>query len=530
VIPLLSELPTTGLLESGVTLAAGITAAGVLAYKTARKRRARPNHNLHGDARFMTAAELRRTGLLGGNSGVYLAGWRDRRGWTHYLRDDSNGHIAVFGPTRSGKTASAMMTLLSWPESLIAIDEKRELWELSAGWRQREANNRVYRWEPAAEAGSAAFNFLDQVRLGTVFDIADAQNIAQCLVDYRGYGIDALDHWQKASLSLLSGCILHECYKARTDGRTASLADVAAAVNGSNGDTKMLWEAMRDNKHKAGDKPHLFIAGAGRSQIERSERERSSVLSSLNTYLILFADPIIKSNTDHSDFSLADLADHDQPVSVYIVTPGTDKERLRPLVRLFLTMAMRHLMSAELKFENGRPVPPHKHALHLMLEELPSIGRMELVEAVLARGAGYRIKATIICQSHEQLVAVYGQANSIIANCATRVIYGANDQPTAKWVSDLCGQTTAYAEHVMESGYRIGIIRNFTRTYQEVARPLLLPDQVLTLRKATFDANGNITAPGETIVLLAGARPIKAEQVFYWSHPEFARRAAISPP
>jgi type IV secretion system protein VirD4 len=513
-----------------VTLAAGVTAAAVLAWQTARRRRARPNQNLHGDARFMTEAEIRRTGLLGGNGGVYLAGWRDWRSRTHYLRDDSNGHIAIFGPTRSGKSSAAIMTLLSWPESLIAIDEKRELWELSAGWRNRHANNRVYRWEPAAQTGSAAFNFLDQVRLDTVFDIADAQNIAQCLIDYRGHGIDALDHWQKASLSLLAGTILHVLYRERATGRRASLADVAAALNGNDGDTADLWESMRDNKHKEGGQPHLFVSGAGRSQIERSERERSGVLSSLNTYLMLFADPIVKSNTDHSDFSLADLADADQPVSVYIVTLGTDKERLRPLVRLFLTMATRHLMSAELKFADGRPVPPHKHQLHLMLEELPSIGRMELVEAVLARGAGFQIKATIICQSHEQLVAVYGQANSIIANCATRIIFGANDQPTAKWVSDLCGQTTAYAEHVMESGRRIGIIRNFTRTYQEVARPLLLPDQVLTLRKATFDAKGNITAPGETIVLLAGQRPIKAEQIFYWQHDEFKRRAAIPPP
>ncbi|MBV9152347.1 MAG: type IV secretory system conjugative DNA transfer family protein, partial [Alphaproteobacteria bacterium] len=67
-------------------------------------------------------------------------------------------------------------------------------------------------------------------------------------------------------------------------------------------------------------------------------------------------------------------------------------------------------------------------------------------------------------------------------------------------------------------------------TYQEVARPLLLPDQVLTLRKAIFDDKGNITAPGEAIVLLAGERPIKADQIFYWHHEEFARRAQIPPP
>ena len=535
-IPLLSDLsdirlPASGLIESGATFAAGITAAGMLAWQTARKRRAKRNVGLHGSARFITSAELKRTGLLGAQGGVYLAGWRDRRGRTHYLRDDSSGHIIVFGPTRSGKTASTvLMTLMSWPESVIAIDEKRELWELSAGWRQHEAGNRVFRWEPAARSGSCSWNPLSEVRIGSPHEGADAQNIAQCLIDYRGHGIDALDHWQKASLSLLSGCILHECYKARANGRTASLGDVAAALSGHRGDTADLWIAMRDNKHQAGQ-PHPIVAGAGRSQIERADRERTGVLSTLNTYLMLFAgDPIVCANTGSSDFSLSDLADHDQPTSVYVVTPGSDKERVRSLVRLFLTMAMRHLMSAELKFDQGSPLPAHKHKLLAMLDEMPSLGRMELVEAMLARGAGFGLKGVCICQDREQLTAIYGQSNTVVANCNTRIVYAPNDYPTAKWVSDLCGQTTAYAEHIMESGRRIGIVRNFTRTFQEVPRPLLLPDEVLTLRKASRGDGGNITAPGEVLILLGGEKPIRADQVFYWQHDEFRRRAVIPAP
>ncbi len=518
------------LIQAGATGAAGIVALGALAFSSARRRRPKKNAGLHGSARFMTAAEVNRTGLLDGTGGVYLGGFRDRRGWTRYLRDDSSEHVIVIAPTRSGKgVGPILMSLLSWAASALIYDEKRELWELTSGWREKYAGNRVFRWEPAAAFGSAAFNFLDEVRLGTAHDVADAQNIAQCLIDYQGHGIDALDHWQKTSMGLLAGCILHALYRERAAGRRASLADVAADLSGNDGETAKLWEAMRDNKH-LGTRAHSVVSGAGRSQIERADRERASVLSTLNTYLMLFADPIVRANTSRSDFTLHELADHDKPVSVYIVTPGSDKERLRPLVRLFLSMAMRHLMSAELKFMNGRPLDAHKHRLLFMLDEMPSLGRMELVEGMLARGAGYGIKAMVICQAHEQLTATYGPSQGVVANCRTRVIFAPNDYPTAKWVSDLCGQSTAFAEHIMETGHRFGMIKNFTRTYQEVARPLLLPDEVLTLKKPVRDTSGNIHAPGEILILIGGERPIRADQIFYWQHEEFARRAAVPPP
>jgi len=519
------------LIEAGTVGAIGIAGYSAVLWATAKKRRPKKNVGLHGNARFMTEVEIRRTGLLGGNAGVYVGGWRDRRGTTHYLRDDSNEHVIVIAPTRSGKGAGPiLMSLLSWPASALIYDEKRELWELTAGWRKRHAGNEVFRWEPAARVGSAGFNFLDEVRLDTDHDVADAQNIAQCLIDYQGHGIDALDHWQKTSMGLLAGTILHVLYRERAKGNKASLGDVADDLSGSTGETAELWKAMRDNAHRQGKKPHAFVAGAGRSQIERSDRERASVLSTLNTYLMLFSDPIIDANTDRSDFSLHDLADRDKPVSVYIVTPGSDKERLKPLVRLFLTMAMRHLMSAKLEFENGRPLPAHKHRLLFMLDEMPSLGRMELVEGMLARSAGYGIKAMVVCQAHEQLTAIYGPSQGVVANCRTRVIFAPNDYPTAKWVSDLCGQTTAFAEHIMETGHRFGAIRNFTRTYQEVARPLLLPDEVLTLRKPERDDAGRITAPGEILILIGGERPIRATQIFYWEHPIFAERAQVPAP
>ncbi|HTT79056.1 MAG TPA: type IV secretory system conjugative DNA transfer family protein [Stellaceae bacterium] len=520
----------TPLMQAGLTGGAGLVALGALAFKSGGRRRPKKNADIHGSAGFMSAAEVRRTGLLASTAGVYLGAWPGRFGGAQYLRDDSSDHVITIAPTRSGKGIGVIVpSLLSWPDSALVYDEKRELWEMTAGWRAKHADNLVYRWEPAASTGSAGFNFLDEVRLDTEHDVADAQNIAQCLIDYQGHGIDALDHWQKTSMGLLAGTILHVLYREKAAGRGASLGDVAADLSGNNGSTADLWTAMRDNLHSGTD-PHPFIAGAGLSQLERADRERASVLSTLNTYLMLFTDPVVDRNTNHSDFALHDLADHDKPVSVYIVTPGSDKERLRPLVRLFISMAMRNLMSAELKFRDGRPLPAHKHRLLFMLDEMPSLGRMELVEGMLARGAGYGIKAMIVCQAHEQLTAIYGPSQGVVANCRTRIIFAPNDEPTAKWVSDLCGQTTVFAEHITETGHRFGAVKNFTRTYQEVGRSLLTPDEVRRLKKPARDAAGNLTKPGELLILIGGERPIKAQQLFYFEDQEFLARANVAAP
>jgi type IV secretion system protein VirD4 len=454
VIPL-----TASLVESGLSVGAGLIGMGAAAWRTARKRRARPNTTIHGDARFMDWKELKKTGLLNNKGGVYLGSWRDKRGVAHYLRDNSDRHVIIFAPTRSGKSVGPLaMTLLSWPESVVINDIKGELWELSAQWRHWHAGNRIYRWEPAALHGSSAFNFLDEVRLDTPHDVADAQNIAQGWIDHRGLGSDELDHWRKISLSLLAGCILHVLYRERAKKRSASLADVATALSGAEGLPNALWEEMRDNRHLQGQ-PHPLVTAEGNGQIGRSDRERSSVWSTIKSFLAVFSDPILAQNISRSDFKLSDIADAQRPISIYIVTAGTDSERLRSVTRLFVTMVRHHLMSAPLVFENNRQLPAHKYSTLMAIDELPDLGRIEVIEGLLAKGAGYRIKCLLSCQALEQLADTYGANNSIVGNCHIRIACTPNDLPTAEWISKMCGRHTVWTENIMESGSRIGWVK-----------------------------------------------------------------------
>ncbi|MGR3715250.1 MAG: type IV secretory system conjugative DNA transfer family protein [Thermohalobaculum sp.] len=525
---------TFGIIQGSLLATMSLGMLAVLIASNGRRRKPVKHEGVHGTARFMSEAEIQEAGLLSGqdssHAGVYIGGWTDDRGRVHYLRHDGPEHCIVIAPTRSGKgVGNILPTLLSWPASALIYDEKGELWQLTAGWRSQQAGNVAVRWEPGAIEGSAGFNFLEEVRLGTPFEVADAQNIAQMICDPNGDGIEGKDHWGKTSFDLLAAVILHVMYKAKARGAVANLAEVAYALSDPDEKADVLWEEMRSNRHLPTGM-HAVVAAAGRDQLDRPERERGSVLSSAKTYLTLVKDPIIAANTKRSDFRIMDLMNHEQPVSLYIVTRGGDKERLRPLIRLLLTMAMRQLMGVELKYENGQPRQPHKHRMLMMLDEFPSLGKLQIVQDALPKCAGYGIKAFLAAQNREQMFAAYGQHQSITGNCHIRIVYAPNEWSTAEWISHMVGNTTIVKEDVTESGHRLGALKNVSRTFHEVSRPLMTPDEIMGLKRSRFGKDGKLEETGEMVVFTAGEHPVLGTPILYWRDQVFARRSRIAPP
>ena len=158
-----------------------------------------------------------------GCAGVYVGAWLDRKGRQHYLRHAGPEHVLCYAPTRSGKGVGLIVpTLLSWRESAVITDLKGELWELTAGWRKQHAGNRVLRFEPAALAGAAHWNPLEEIRLGSEHEVGDVQNLATLIVDPDGRGLET--HWQKSAQALLVGVILHALYQAKEQRRGSALA------------------------------------------------------------------------------------------------------------------------------------------------------------------------------------------------------------------------------------------------------------------------------------------------------------------
>jgi type IV secretion system protein VirD4 len=435
-----------------------------------------------------------------------------------------------YAPTRSGKGVGLVIpTLLSWSHSAVVTDLKGELWALTAGWRQAHAGNKVLRFEPASASGCVGFNPLDEIRVGTEYEVGDVQNLATLLVDPDGKGLN--DHWQKTAQALLVGCILHVLYKRLHEGTPASLAEVDALLANPEQSVAELWVEMVEYVHGDGQR-HPIIGKYGRDMIDTPEREAGSKVSTAKSYLSLYRDPVIAHNVSRSQFRIADLMNADDPVTLYIITQPTDKARLRPLVRIVINLIIRNL-AGKMEFHNGRPKPHYRHRLLMMLDEFASLGRLDIMQESLAFLAGYGIKCYLICQDLTQLKSKetgYGPEESITSNCHIQNAYPPNRVETAEYLSKMTGQTTVIKTAVTISGQRTGWLGQASKTLQEVQRPLLTIDEALRIPGPQKDAEGNITSAGDMIIYAAGRPAIYGRQPLYFQEPIFQARAQIPPP
>ncbi|HHE3712868.1 TPA: type IV secretory system conjugative DNA transfer family protein [Pasteurella multocida] len=511
----------------------------IYAVAQSNSSKAKANEFLHGSAEWASEKDIKAAGLLEGN-GVYVGGWKDEKGNFHYLRHNGPEHVLTFAPTRSGKGVGLVLpTLLSWPHSAFISDLKGELYALTSGWRKNYGNNKILRFEPAALQGCARWNPVDEIRVDSEYEIADVQNLATLVVDPDGKGLK--DHWQKTSYMLLVGLILHVIYKSRTDNSvTASLAGIDALLAdpkyASEDEKKAmttLWNEMLHNLHIDNLKAHPVVSAAGKDMLDKPEEEGGSVLSTLKTYLSLYRDPIVAKNTNKSDFKLKQLMNFSEPVSLYAIAQPVDKERLKPLMRIMVNMVIR-LNAADMEFKKGRSVANYKHRLLMMLDEFPSLGKLEILQESLAFLAGYGIKAYLICQDTTQLRSRetgYGPEESITSNCHVQIAYQPNRLETAEYLSKMTGITTVTKEKITTSGKRISVMDNqVSRSIEEVSRPLMTADEVQRMPGPKKDLDGGIVESGDMLVFVTGYPAIYGKQPLYFQDPVFQKRAEVPAP
>jgi len=288
----------------GATIAAsgGIAAVIVAVAMSVWRAREVKKVTTYGSARWAEPREVRQAGLLD-HDGVLLGRWRG-----DYLRHDGPEHVLCFAPTRSGKGVGLVVpTLLTWPASAIVHDIKGENWTLTAGWRARFG--RVLLFDPT-NPQSAAYNPLLEVRRGE-WEVRDVQNIADVLVDPEG-ALERRNHWEKTSHSLLVGTILHVLY-AEPD---KTLAGVANFLSDPRRPIETTLRAMMATRHLSEHGVHPVVAGAARELLNKSENERSGVLSTAMSFLGLYRDPVVAQVTRRCDWRIRDLVEGGRPATL----------------------------------------------------------------------------------------------------------------------------------------------------------------------------------------------------------------------
>jgi type IV secretion system protein VirD4 len=483
--------------EGAMIAGAGGFGAMVLAFAGSVLRARHGNRvTTYGSARWAAVDDIRAGGLIG-SAGVLLGRW-DR----HLLRHDGPEHVLAFAPTRSGKGVGVVVpTLLTWTGSTIVHDLKGENWTLTAGWRAQFSHCLLF--DPTNRL-SAAYNPLLEVRRGE-WEVRDVQNIADVLVDPEG-ALERRNHWEKTSHALLVGAILHVLYA----GADKTLAGVATFLSDPGRPIARTLRVMMTTPHLGERGVHPVVAQAARELLNKSENERSGVLSTAMSFLGLYRDPVVAGVTSRCDWRIADLVEGERPVSLYLVVPPSDISRTKPLIRVVLNQIGRRLTE--------RLDAVRRWRLLMMLDEFPALGRLDFFESTLAFMAGYGIRAFLIAQSLNQIQKAYGEHDAILDNCHVRICFATNDERTAKRISDALGTATELRNMKNYAGHRLAPwLSHLMVSRQETARPLLTPGEVMQL------------PPSDELVMVSGQPPIRAKKLRYYEDPDFRERVLPAP-
>jgi type IV secretion system protein VirD4 len=495
-----SDIPNV--LNEGYAILAGGFVVATLSVIAARGGVTGPRVQELGRDRWATRRDMEAAGLLTGK-GTVLG--KFGRWWLTY---DGPEHQLVSGASRSGKGVGHVVpTLLNWNGSVLVYDVKNELWDITAGFRSTFSHCVFFN---PTRTDSVRFNPLFEIRKGPN-EIRDAQNLVEMLVNPTGMK-QTMDIWDQQAGQFLVALILHVLYTEQDEHK--NLAVVRARLL----DFKRTCRAMgslphRFNPNSGAPEVHPEVALVANELLHQPEKFQASVRGTAASYLTLWADDVVARNTAASDFRLSDLACAERPMTLFLQPPPSDAPRLRPLIRLMVNQACRALMEHLESDSRGRP---KRHRLLLLLDEFPTLGRLDFFTMNLRQMAGYGIKAHLIVQSFNDVIEQYGVNNTILDNCHILTAFASADTTTCQRTSAMTGTVTEYRESYSRPGRHWGLAGR-TVSQSEQVRPLLSPGDV---RELPMD---------DQLVFVTGFKPMRVKKLRYYTDAHLKRRL-LPPP
>jgi type IV secretion system protein VirD4 len=442
--------------------------------------------SIHGDAKWATNSDVKKMGLRS-KSGVLLGNFNKK-----LLVADGYQHILLFAPTGSGKGVGFVIpNLLFWKDSVIVHDIKLENYELSSGWRKKHLKQKVVLWNPADPDGiSHCYNPMDWISKKPGQMVDDVQKICNFLLPEQEF-------WQNEARALLTGIML---YLVAADDKPATLGEVVRTLR--NDDVVYNLAVVLDTM---GKKIHPVSYMNIASYLQKPDKERGSVTSTANSSLELWANPLIDTTTATSDFNLHEFKVI--PHTAYVGLTPDNISRLKPLMNMFYQQAAAF-------FTAKMPQPHEKYGVLMLMDEFPTLGKMEQFQAGIAYFRGYRVRLFLIIQDTEQLKGIYEESgmNSFLSNATFRITFAANNMETANLISQLLGNKTAQQVSYNKPKYLDLNPGARSLHVSETQRALLLPQEVIQMPR------------DEQIILIESQPPIKSKKIFYFKEKFFTSR------
>jgi type IV secretion system protein VirD4 len=427
------------------------------------------------------------------------------------------GMLAAAPGTGKG-TGVVIPNLLSYPDSMVVNDPKFENWHITSGFRAA-AGHKVFRFSPEL-LETHRWNPLKQLSRDPLYRLGEIRTLSSVLFVSSN---EKNQEWYTKAGNVFTAILL---YLMETPGLPFTLPQ--AYEIGALGSAIGAWAEQVINERSDG--PNALSTECRRelNGVLEASKNKSSGWSTtadiVRDVLSMYAEKTVAWAISGDDIDFAKA--RQEKTTIYFSMTEESLKKYGPLMNLFFTQAIRQ-NSKVLPEQGGHCADgtlKYKYQLFLLMDEFAIMGRMAIMETApaLTRGAGLRY--LIIFQGKDQVRSVYGTeaGNAIMKAFHNEIVYAPGDIELAKEYSERLGNTTVRVHNQSFSGRDIAD-KNKTDSYNEQARPLMLPQEVNELpydQELIFVQGTKTTAPLK----------ILARKIFYYEDEVFKQRANMPPP
>jgi type IV secretory pathway TraG/TraD family ATPase VirD4 len=422
----------------------GIRNGGWLRERIDRLRRPNNQRGEMGSAHFCNCREYIRFRREDQEGITFLgAFWGENHlrldaGWGKFCLsgEDAARGILTLGAPGSGKTQGVILPVIAdrmaLQHSLIVADPQGELTPHVRRFAQI-TGHLVIVHDPTSRNGPR-YNLAEGIDT-----ISAGSAIAKVLIP-SAQGDNKF--WTDAAADLLTACLI----------RFDNLGQIKASLD----DLQSLGKKLSTTRDDAALAASAFIASVG-----SDGKVASNVVATLGTALTGWASAQVRQNTSASDFG-ADLV-VSQPTVVVLTCPGAMRDVYAPYLGAALRKLMRDLDT--IGERNGGPL---NTPVGIILDEFPTLGRLDSLVADVNLVRKRRISILIAAQTKGQFHLIYGEegTKALFTGLATQIVYGGGDHDTAEFYSKASGLATVDSNPDPQKA-------NLRQ------RPLLTPDEIV---------------------------------------------------
>ena len=503
-----------------------------------------------GSSRYARDDDIKEMGLLDKGWIIVIGEWKGR-----LLKLPETLSVLCVAPPGTGKTVSVVVpTILTCDKvSMIVNDVKPELFDLTSGYRSRSSfcfrlewaaqdkpEKGIFypRWNPLSPMCIPEFGPNRDLYIDRIVNIMIVEN-------------EKDPHWSTKARASLAGFIHYIVQKCETgnyvgipkqwQGQEACIPMIIDwMTEGMMEAQKKKEELMKKNPmqamqfdpmteflketareaHEGGFAPRAVIELT--SMANTPDKERGSIISTMDGGLIVFKNSAVRARTSRSDFSFRDvrgmrdpITGEMKPVTIYICVNQEDARALGVITGLLVEAMSAWLVAHKPNSttRDGSQVGPFPALF--VLDEFPQMPKLQALIDGPAVGRGQKVSFLMIGQDLGQIKAKYGEneMETVISTTAAKVILPLNNETTAKRFSEMVGQRTMESKSKSRT---IGLSRqtnpfasNMQKSLQ--GQPLIRPEDFMSLPNLK-----------QHIVLMQANmnRPIMANTPAYFKHPE----------